>query len=325
MLTHTLKYIYKQLLTCSFKDINTVCKNLSCINEDLINYIYIKKYFFNIWNNKFSLRPSKNKFKYTYTILQEDKKYLKIKFNILHSFIIKNKAQYINSASNNEFIIFLSNLNSKFNLKFIIFKEDNPELYYSALNNIFILPDDLSFSKEINFWLDKIANIESIYNKFCKSFSIKTNKVRSSNKFNIENACIYAEQYALNPNPNYKDFSENGGDCTNFVSQIIHAGGIKYSTSWTPYSNAWLRVEELFSYLTSKGIGYKLDKNASLSRGNLIQFYTPSIGRYFHSGFITYELENNDYLYCCHTYNKLNYPLSAIYPIIYPTLRAIEF
>ena len=49
-------------------------------------------------------------------------------------------------------------------------------------------------------------------------------------------------------------------------------------------------------------------------KGCLIQFYTPKIGRFFHNGFITYELPNNDYLYCCHSYNKLNYPLSEIYP-----------
>lgn len=323
MLTHTLDYIYR-LLTCSFKDINTICENLFCVNENLINYLYIKKYFFNMWNNKFPLKILKSKFKYTYNTLKENDKYLKIQFNIFHSFVIKNKSTYINSACNNEFIIFLEKFNSKINLKFIVSKEEDPILYSSLLDNNLLLPIDISCSEKINSWMDKIANIESIYDIFSNSFKIKPDKIRNSN-FNIENACSYAEKFALNPNPDYTDFSKNGGDCTNFVSQIIHAGGIKYSPSWTPYSNAWLRVEELFTYLTSKGIGHSLPKNTSLSRGNVIQFYTPSIGRYFHSGFITYELEDNDFLYCCHTYNKLNYPLSAIYPIIYPTLRAIVF
>ncbi|ERJ80264.1 hypothetical protein HMPREF1987_02123 [Peptostreptococcaceae bacterium oral taxon 113 str. W5053] len=31
----------------------------------------------------------------------------------------------------------------------------------------------------------------------------------------------YAIQYAFNYNPAYGDFSTLGGDCTNFVSQII--------------------------------------------------------------------------------------------------------
>lgn len=38
----------------------------------------------------------------------------------------------------------------------------------------------------------------------------------------IEPICInYAIQYAFNYNPAYGDFSTLGGDCTNFVSQII--------------------------------------------------------------------------------------------------------
>ena len=50
---------------------------------------------------------------------------------------------------------------------------------------------------------------------------------RKNSTFNITDACSYAETFALKPNPNYKYFEHIGGDCTNFISQILFAGGLK--------------------------------------------------------------------------------------------------
>lgn len=47
--------------------------------------------------------------------------------------------------------------------------------------------------------------------------------------YNRELAVAYALRYGKNPNPNYHYFNvygNIGGDCTNFVSQCLHAGGI---------------------------------------------------------------------------------------------------
>lgn len=47
----------------------------------------------------------------------------------------------------------------------------------------------------------------------------------------------YAEEYALTPNPAYPYYSDN--DCTNFISQSLRAGGLKYlGTKWNDY-NSW--------------------------------------------------------------------------------------
>ena len=43
--------------------------------------------------------------------------------------------------------------------------------------------------------------------------------------YNRENAVNYALSWALNPNPGFYDYSDIGGDCTNFASQVIFAGG----------------------------------------------------------------------------------------------------
>jgi hypothetical protein len=42
-------------------------------------------------------------------------------------------------------------------------------------------------------------------------------------------AIAYAQQWAHSRNPNYHDYSNEGGDCANFVSQCLIAGGLSLS------------------------------------------------------------------------------------------------
>ena len=41
---------------------------------------------------------------------------------------------------------------------------------------------------------------------------------------------LYAKKYAFNYNPNYADYNSLGGDCANFVSQCLIAGGINFKS-----------------------------------------------------------------------------------------------
>ena len=43
-------------------------------------------------------------------------------------------------------------------------------------------------------------------------------------EYNRANAVAYAKKWAYGRNPKYYDFSDLGGDCTNFASQCIYAG-----------------------------------------------------------------------------------------------------
>jgi hypothetical protein len=53
-------------------------------------------------------------------------------------------------------------------------------------------------------------------------------------------AAAYADSYWQNYNPAWSSFANSGGDCTNFVSQALYAGGIAMRTS-PPYTGnaAW--------------------------------------------------------------------------------------
>ena len=73
-------------------------------------------------------------------------------------------------------------------------------------------------------------------------------------------ACIaYAKKWAYRRNPNYYNFDELGGDCTNFASQCLVAGGAVmnftpvfgwYFNSLSDRAPAWSGVEEFYRFLT---------------------------------------------------------------------------
>lgn len=46
--------------------------------------------------------------------------------------------------------------------------------------------------------------------------------------YDRDKACEYAKRYAYNYNPNYKNYNSVGGDCANFVSQCLIAGGFNF-------------------------------------------------------------------------------------------------
>lgn len=77
--------------------------------------------------------------------------------------------------------------------------------------------------------------------------------------YNRENAIQYASRWALARNPAYYDFSNLGGDCTNFASQCLYAGSrvMDYTETFGWYyidadrrAPAWTGVEFLYNYLT---------------------------------------------------------------------------
>ena len=84
--------------------------------------------------------------------------------------------------------------------------------------------------------------------------------------YNNVKAMAYALKYAKNPNPSYR-FYENG-DCTNFVSQAIKAGGIKYDyygsqpyQKWTKYSESWQWASTFRLRAYYGGFGAKKNKS----------------------------------------------------------------
>lgn len=103
-------------------------------------------------------------------------------------------------------------------------------------------------------------------------------------------AINYAKQYAVTPNKKYNYYA--GSDCTNFVSQILKAGGYGEVWDWKPYNKGWINAHNftLYWYMaTGANNGYA--NFASISKdvraGDIISVDYEKDGRYDHVGFVT--------------------------------------
>ena len=135
-------------------------------------------------------------------------------------------------------------------------------------------------------------------------------------------AVRYAVRWALTRNPIWPDFTSLGGDCTNFVSQCIHAGAphMNYApdTGWyyrslADRSPAWSGVRFLHRFLLrSSGAGPVGQKHplSSLLPGDVIFLHNGA--RLYHALLVL--VPGSDPLVAAHTDDSLNRPLSTYHP-----------
>lgn len=101
--------------------------------------------------------------------------------------------------------------------------------------------------------------------------------------YDREAAVDYANKWAYGRNPAFYDFSEIGGDCTNFASQCIYAGsGIMnftpvygwYYTNLNNRTPSWTGVNELYRFLTTNrgpGPQGEVADLSQIRKGDIIQ------------------------------------------------------
>ena len=132
-------------------------------------------------------------------------------------------------------------------------------------------------------------------------YELKPFRKSSYNKLNAVN---YAVKYALTPNPAYRYFpliNNTSGDCANFVSQCLNAGGALMSRNppnmWynnnNTWSLSWSVAHSLYWYLKSnKSLsnngpkGLEVDDINNLELGDVV-FYENYKGTIFHSAIVT--------------------------------------
>ena len=131
-------------------------------------------------------------------------------------------------------------------------------------------------------------------------------------------AVAYARRWALERNPDYYDFENVGGDCTNFASQCIYAGArimnFTRDTGWYYRSShdraaAWTGVEYLYQFLVNnKSVGPfgHLVSQREAEPGDIVQLGTFG-GKFYHSPVITSV--SRGITVAAHTYDALDRPL----------------
>lgn len=292
-------------------------------NESLLKKILLDKKFHTLWRKKIDNNITNEKYKINALKITKINNTYRALVKVVHSFTLTNCTNTKKSKEMISFIIVIKKETKKYHIINLYNKEFSPCEYSKTLCNYnsYIDRED-----EIKSLEEKINKIDTISNRFLEFKESQSRNIETArkNKYSIDNAIGYARKYALSYNNQYKDFSNSGGDCSNFVSQCVHAGGIPLSLTWRPYFTSWIRVNELYYYLLRKGLGNKSQSIMDCKPGSIIQFFSESKGFYSHSGIITEILSTEDCLYCCHTFDKLDYPLSEIYPYIYKKIRILN-
>ena len=202
--------------------------------------------------------------------------------------------------------------------------------YYDPCICRFINADDTEIAKT---WKnDKFSNNLYLY---CNNDPI--NYSDYTGYYSARNAQTYADKWWSGHNPNYKSNENNGGDCANFVSQCLYAGGLSKMTGsfgsskgWHhlkrlgkfQISNAWGNASYLFSWLwdnnfvqttyilQTKSDVEKAAKNMkAMSRCTSVIFFdsNKSDGKINHAtinGMISYTSSRKDIAYYAHTDKK---------------------
>ncbi|MBQ8522856.1 MAG: amidase domain-containing protein [Clostridia bacterium] len=140
-------------------------------------------------------------------------------------------------------------------------------------------------------------------------------------QYNRNLAVEYAKKHALKYNPNYFHFDGIGGDCTNFVSQCLLAGGgvMNYDkyygwfyTNQNNRSPSWSSVRYLQRFLLDNkqpGFIAKIEPIYKLEIGDIIQI-RQNPNEFNHSVIITRITPREIYV-CAHSNDALDKPLSS--------------
>ena len=94
--------------------------------------------------------------------------------------------------------------------------------------------------------------------------------VRTYN-YNVNAAVAYADKYCINYNSAYNSYKGKGGDCANFVSQCLFAGGFLQDSVWYKHSVAWINVMRQIAHFKQYG-QFLNANNGNILKGNPIYF-----------------------------------------------------
>ncbi len=143
--------------------------------------------------------------------------------------------------------------------------------------------------------------------------------------YNRNAAVAYANRWALARNPDFYDYAQIGGDCTNFVSQCVYAGSgvMNYTPDFGWYyinandkSPSWTGVQFFYDFMTTnQGIGPFGEERPlyALLPGDVIQLGNES-GSFYHSLFLVAVLRSprgRRYYVAAHSQDALNRNLSS--------------
>lgn len=166
-------------------------------------------------------------------------------------------------------------------------------------------------------------------------YSNEINDMKNSN-YNRDKAREYALKWATSSNKEYYNFINDGGDCTNFVSQVLRAGGLEFigsktnatsikswfyyssnlpnrSSTWTAanpfnlhFGKEYKRAYEYREYKIEEALRNWDDIYLSIYMGDIVQYSRPN-NIAFHSQAITDVLDKRTIYFSQHSNSIENF------------------
>ena len=130
----------------------------------------------------------------------------------------------------------------------------------------------------------------------------------SAAQYNVTEAVNYAKKYWSNYNPNYPNCNDIGGDCANFVSQCLYAGGIPQDSTWKVGTSAWQYCPSMVAYFRDtkhyKVIDYA--QASDIKIGNPVFYWNNNYGKWSHVAICT-GFSGSTPLVTAHNNNHVDY------------------
>ncbi len=113
------------------------------------------------------------------------------------------------------------------------------------------------------------------------SMMAASSKIRYT--YNRDAAIKYGDTYAIKYNlGTYNSYKGKGGDCANFVSQCLYAGGFPTDSNWYKHSVAWINVMRQIKHFKNYGTFLSAD-NGNILKGNPVYFDWNGDGTWDHA------------------------------------------
>lgn len=248
-------------------------------------------------------------------------------YDLLHAYMVEYKVNY------EDFMLCQTLLEDEYDAGKVIEEiassndcvksDENAGSVYFSISDSFL---NKTITKTINDIIEENTN----HNNGAQS-NMKTAKVSG---YSASDAAEYAVQWGEDRNSIYPNYNFAGGDCTNFVSQCIYAGGldmngssasvgtVESTTNWYciyiksilgirqyALTTSWVRVADLNTYLSSlasKATITKLDSLISAcSTGDVVQLADKTTGTPYHSIIINAKDSTTAY-FCGHSSDRSN-------------------
>lgn len=294
-----------------------------------------------------------------------DMKIDKAKYDIIFTDISKSDSEITVTFLENDYLNFNFMKDTKSKVigieNTIIFNNDYEILSVRKVQDFYVMVTNKyntgKNNKQAKKELDKIKEdhisdykkeieILKVYKEEFESNKNKPSKT-CDNKYDRKDALTYAKKYVLNKNDKWMDYASIGGNCQNYASQVLHAGGIPMDTygnsslQWKHYdskidesnnksgrSSSWTTVPAFYDYAKDNegfGLCAKVDINPYYAEaGDIGQVGYDE--NYRHTVVITGKIKDEnkkvvDLLINSNSVNLENYPLSGY---VYPYKRIIK-